>query len=256
MYIKRDGKRVRMPELSYLVRDMLNTEPPGGLILVTGTMAGGKSREIVAALHIAYQRLNGKGVQLFRPGKDSRMQVSRDRVEIRYPVEAVINAAELERKVQGDTKVVGIDEAHFLDAGIVELCRSFVTYGKVVVVGTLLFDFRGEDMPFMQGEDGRTVMDLLRIADQIVPQGVVNCNYVSPEGRTCNRLASQVQRYKVGNPANVLLASNASDRVHIVDDKQSEWLYAPVCTHHHFVPGSRDKHRNRTIPESASFRLS
>ena len=113
----------------------------GQIEVITGGMFSGKSEELVRRLRralIARQR-----VQVFKPVVDSRHAV--DRVVTRDQRElaacAVTSPAELEKKLQPDVQVVGIDEAQFFDAALVPLVMRLADRGVRVIVAGLDQDF-------------------------------------------------------------------------------------------------------------------
>jgi thymidine kinase len=58
-----------------------------------------------------------------------------------YPVDS---AAEIMRRARPDTDVIAIDEAQFLDAGVVEVATALASRGVRVILAGTDTDFRGE----------------------------------------------------------------------------------------------------------------
>ena len=114
----------------------------GWVEVICGSMFSGKSEELIRRLRraiIAKQR-----VQVFKPMIDSRSAeeiVSHS--DMRLPSISVASSAELMTKLDHRTEVVGVDEAQFFDAGIVEVCQRIADQGKRVIVAGLDKDFRG-----------------------------------------------------------------------------------------------------------------
>jgi thymidine kinase len=133
--------------------DINQTRPGLGWIeVIAGSMFSGKSEELIRRLRraqIARQR-----VQIFKPAFDNRF-ASSDIVshsEMRIQGVNVGSSAELLRLVNGDTEVVGIDEAQFFDKDLPDACTRLAGAGKRVVVAGLDTDYLGrpfEPMPIM-----------------------------------------------------------------------------------------------------------
>jgi thymidine kinase len=114
---------------------------PGQIEVIAGGMFSGKSEELVRRLRralIARQR-----VQVFKPAIDGRHAadrvVTRDQREV--AAKAVSSAAELEQRLDPDVQVVGIDEAQFFDAGLLDLVTRLADRGVRVVVAGLDQDY-------------------------------------------------------------------------------------------------------------------
>src|SRR6188474_516209 len=115
----------------------------GWIEVIAGSMFSGKSEELIRRLRraeIAKQR-----VQVFKPAIDDRYSAE-DVVSHsaqRIASERVHRASDILERVQRDTQVVGIDEAQFLDADLVEVCERLADSGIRVVVAGLDQDYRG-----------------------------------------------------------------------------------------------------------------
>ncbi len=83
-------------------------------------------------------------VQVFKHKLDARYSkedlVSHD--HIRVPSVPVRRAADILDRVRPGTQVVGIDEAHFFDARIVQVCQTLADRGLRVIVAGLDQDYR------------------------------------------------------------------------------------------------------------------
>lgn len=113
----------------------------GHIEVITGGMFSGKSEELVRRLRravIARQR-----VQVFKPKADTRhgpeRLVTRDNRELE--AFAVTGSDEMRRRLEADIQVVGIDEAQFFDAGLVDLVTELADGGVRVIVAGLDQDF-------------------------------------------------------------------------------------------------------------------
>ncbi|MBV8206843.1 MAG: thymidine kinase [Acidobacteria bacterium] len=131
----------------------------GWIEVVCGPMFSGKSEELIRRLRraeIARQR-----VQIFKPGIDQRY--SDDHIvshsELRIRSETVRDAAEVQSRLDLRTEVVGLDEAQFLGAEIVDLVVRLADMGKRIIVAGLDTDYLGR--PF------HPLPELLAVADEI-----------------------------------------------------------------------------------------
>ncbi len=115
----------------------------GWVEVICGSMFSGKSEELIRRLRraiIARQR-----VQIFKPTIDSRYSEAEivSHSEMRLPSISVASSAELMTKLDPRTEVIGVDEAQFFDAGIVDVCQRIADQGKRVIVAGLDKDYRG-----------------------------------------------------------------------------------------------------------------
>ncbi|HNU82026.1 MAG TPA: thymidine kinase, partial [Thermoanaerobaculia bacterium] len=99
-------------------------EGAGQIEVIAGGMFSGKSEELVRRVRralIARQR-----VQVFKPLVDDRHEadlvVTRDRREL--AALSVADSAALRAALSPDVQVVGVDEAQFFDAGLVDLAME------------------------------------------------------------------------------------------------------------------------------------
>ena len=118
---------------------------PGRIEVVCGSMFSGKTEELIRRIKravFARQR-----VEIFKPSIDTRYSeeevVSHDRNTIlSTPVDTSASILLL----ASDIDVVGIDEAQFLDSGLVDVCNELANRGVRVIVAGLDMDFKG--IPF------------------------------------------------------------------------------------------------------------
>lgn len=121
-------------------------------------MFSGKTEELIRRMKravFAKQR-----VEIFKPAIDTRYSdedvVSHDRNSIHCtPVDSSSSILLL----SSDIDVVGIDEAQFLDEGLVHVCNELANRGVRVIIAGLDMDFRG--VPF------GPMPDLCAIADEV-----------------------------------------------------------------------------------------
>jgi thymidine kinase len=115
----------------------------GWVEVICGCMFSGKTEELIRRLKRA--KIAEMGVQVFKPLVDTRYDeasiVSHDTTSVlATPVD---NSARI-LKLNEETRVVGIDEAQFFDAGITEVCEELALRGIRVVVAGLDMDYRGK----------------------------------------------------------------------------------------------------------------
>ena len=118
---------------------------PGRIEVVCGSMFSGKTEELIRRMKRA--KFAKQRVEIFKPALDTRYSdndvVSHDRNAIpSTPVETSSSILLL----SSDIEVVGIDEAQFLDMGVVYVCNELANRGVRVIVAGLDMDFRG--VPF------------------------------------------------------------------------------------------------------------
>ncbi len=183
----------------------------GSIEVVCGSMFSGKTDELIRRLvraTIAKQK-----VQVFKPAIDIRYAVEKvtSHAGSQYDAIPVENAAEIRKKLDADTTVVGIDEAQFFDAAVVDIAQELAARGVRVIVAGLDMDFRGEPfgpMPLILAEAER--VDKLHAICMV-----------------CGDEASRTQRLVNGKPAKY------DDPVVIVGASE---LYEARCRKHHEVP--------------------
>jgi thymidine kinase len=118
---------------------------PGWIEVIAGVMFAGKSEELIRRVRRAV--IARRRVQVFKSHLDSRYAglysvASHDGKEL--DATPVDSAAEIYRLARADTELVAVDEAQFLDAGIVALATSLAERGRRVILAGTDTDFRGE----------------------------------------------------------------------------------------------------------------
>ena len=118
---------------------------PGRIEVVCGSMFSGKTEELIRRLKratFAKQR-----VEIFKPSLDTIYSevdvVSHDQNAI--PSTPIDSSSSI-LLLAGDNDVIGIDEAQFLDEGLVDVCNQLANRGVRVIIAGLDMDFRG--VPF------------------------------------------------------------------------------------------------------------
>ncbi|WP_341226198.1 thymidine kinase [uncultured Arcticibacterium sp.] len=124
-------------------RGRSNDQKMGWVELICGSMFSGKTEELIRRLNRA--KIARQNVEIFKPGIDTRYDeediVSHNKNAIRST--PVNSAAEI-LLYTGNCDVVGIDEAQFLDKGVVEVVNKLANSGKRVIIAGLDMDSKGE----------------------------------------------------------------------------------------------------------------
>ena len=119
------------------------THRPGRIEVVCRSMFSGKTEELIRRMKRA--KFAKQKVEIFKPSLDTRYSdidvVSHDKHSIpSTPVDSSSTIALL----SSDIDVVGIDEAQFLDEGLVDVCNDLANRGVRVIVAGLDMDFKGK----------------------------------------------------------------------------------------------------------------
>lgn len=158
----------------------------GWIEVISGVMFSGKSEELLRRIRRAL--IARKKVQVFKSHLDDRYGgvfriSSHDGTEIEaHPVNTSTQIAE---GVRPSTEVVAIDEAQFLDDGVVVVANRLADRGVRVVAAGTDMDFRGE--PF------GPIPQLLAVAERV---DMLHAICVK-----CGDLATRNQRLIDGRPA-------------------------------------------------------
>jgi thymidine kinase len=158
----------------------------GWIEVICGVMFSGKSEELIRRVRRAI--IAKRSVQVFKSHLDERYAgIYRISSHDGRSVEAVPvdSAAQISRAVEPITQVIAIDEAQFLDEGIVPLATALAERGVRVIVAGTDTDFRGE--PF------GPMPELLAVAE-VVDKLHAICV-------VCGSPASRNQRLIEGSPA-------------------------------------------------------
>lgn len=115
----------------------------GRIEVICGSMFSGKTEELIRRLKRAM--FARQKVEIFKPAIDTRYSeddvVSHDQNSI--PSTPIDSSASI-LLLAGDNDVVGIDEAQFLDDGLVGVCNELARRGVRVIVAGLDMDFKGK----------------------------------------------------------------------------------------------------------------
>jgi len=158
----------------------------GWIEVICGVMFSGKSEELIRRVRRAI--IAKKRIQVFKSHLDERYagiyQVSSHDGRT-VNAEPVDTTEQIARLMLPDTQVVAIDEAQFLDSGIVDLVTSLANRGLRVIVAGTDTDFRGEPFGAMP-----QLLTVAEVVDKLHAICVV-----------CGNPASRNQRLIGGKPA-------------------------------------------------------
>lgn len=116
----------------------------GHIEVIAGVMFSGKSEELIRRVRRAV--IARKNVQVFKSHLDDRyvgLHSVTTHDGITVEAQPVDSSAEIARLVRGNTEVAAIDEAQFLDSGIVGVSTALADRGIRVVLAGTDTDFRG-----------------------------------------------------------------------------------------------------------------
>ena len=189
----------------------------GWVEVVTGVMFSGKSEELMRRVRRA--QIARRKVQMFKSRLDDRYGgpgaiTSHDGTAA--DAVPVSTSREVAERIDPDTDVVAIDEAQFLDQGLVAVANHLADQGRRVIVAGTDMDFRGR--PF------GPIPALLAIAEKIDKLHAICVR--------CGELASRNQRLIDGR------AAPAEGPTIQVGGSET---YEARCRRCHEVPSARDQ---------------
>ena len=116
---------------------------PGRIEVICGSMFSGKTEELIRRMKRA--KFAKQRVEIFKPAMDVRYSaedvVSHDQNTIpSTPIDTSSSILLLASNID----VVGIDEAQFLDHGLIDVCNQLANKGVRVIVAGLDMDFQGK----------------------------------------------------------------------------------------------------------------
>jgi thymidine kinase len=191
---------------------MFHGTKPGWIEVISGVMFAGKSEELIRRVRRSV--IARKRVQVFKSHLDDRYGgvftvTSHDGTLVE--AEPVQQAVEIAERVRPDTEVVAVDEAQFLDEGILRVANALAKRGVRVILAGTDSDFRGEGFGAMPA-----LMASAEIVDKLYAICVV-----------CGGPATRNQRLINGKPA-----PYESPTI-MVGGRES---YEARCRHCHQVP--------------------
>lgn len=148
----------------------------GWIEVICGSMFSGKTEELIRRIRraeYAHQK-----IQVFKPAIDNRYDEMHivSHSMMKAPSEIISGSAEILERLKPKTQVVAIDEAQFLDEGIVDVCNRMADMGKRVIVAGLDQDYTGK--PF------GPMPQLLAIAEYITKNLAICMKCGNPANRT------------------------------------------------------------------------
>jgi thymidine kinase len=158
----------------------------GWVEVIAGVMFSGKSEELIRRVRRAM--IARKRVQVFKSHLDARYSglyvvSSHDGRSVEaIPIDS---SSQLAQRLDPSAQVVGIDEAQFLDSGVVEVASDLALRGRRVIIAGTDTDFRGE--PFGPMPE---LMAVAEVVDKLHAICVI-----------CGGPASRNQRLLGGKPA-------------------------------------------------------
>lgn len=166
-----------------------NIHLKGSIEVICGSMFSGKTQELIRRLKLAM--IAKQKVQIFNSYLDTRYAkehiVSHDKLMLKAI--AVKTPSEIMEKVEDDTQVVGIDEAHFFDDSIVSVANKLADRGKRVIIAGLDMDWRGK--PFMQ-------MAKLMAVAEYVTKNLAICVVCGNPAHYSQKISKSDERIEVG----------------------------------------------------------
>jgi thymidine kinase len=124
---------------------MVHRTRPGWIEVITGVMFSGKSEELIRRVRRAV--IGRRRIQVFKSHLDDRyggVYAVRTHDGISVEAQPVDSAVQVMRAIDPRTEVVAVDEAQFLDEGIVDVATALADRGVRVIVAGTDMDFRGE----------------------------------------------------------------------------------------------------------------
>lgn len=133
----------------YLELNSINRRS-GWIEVICGSMFSGKTEELIRRLRRA--QIANLEVGIFKPAMDTRYAeqeiVSHNKSVI---PSTPVNSSQQILLLAQEVAVVGIDEAQFFDAGIVEVANELANSGKRVICAGLDMDYTGKPFGPMPG---------------------------------------------------------------------------------------------------------
>jgi thymidine kinase len=161
----------------------------GWIEVICGSMFSGKTEELIRRLRRA--RIAQQHVRIFKPAVDRRYD-ERDIVshsDQRIPSRVVSRAEEILEHTPMATQVVGIDEAQFFEADLLDVCRELARRGMRVIVAGLEQDYRAQ--PFQ-------TMALLLAEAEFITKNLAICVVCGNPALRNQRIAAREGRIVVG----------------------------------------------------------
>jgi len=154
----------------------------GWIEVICGPMFSGKSEELIRRLRRAM--IARKRVQVFKPSLDDRYSLDEivSHGEMRMKSEVISQTGEILSRLDWRTEVIGVDEANFMGAGLIEVAGKLADSGKQVIVAGLDTDYMGR--PFSP------IPELLALAESITKTLAICMRCGNPAKHTQRLVAS------------------------------------------------------------------
>ena len=161
----------------------------GTVTIICGCMFSGKTTELLRRL----SRYAPQSVLTLKHEIDRRYRADAVVAHAGESRPAVVIGSAYQglRHIAPDTKVVGLDEAHFFDMTLIEVAQSLAARGTDVILTSLDRDSWGRSFPVCE--------QLCRIADEYLPKYAVCATCGAVADRT-QRLTPIVDGQMVGGP--------------------------------------------------------
>ncbi len=160
----------------------------GRIEVICGSMFSGKTEELIRRLKRA--KFAKQQVEIFKPSIDTRYSdvdvVSHDQNTIQS---TPIDSSGSILLLAGENEVIGIDEAQFLDNGLVDVCNQLANRGIRVIIAGLDMDFKGK--PF------GPMPSLCAIADDVTKVHAI-CVKCGSQAYVSHRLVASDKRVLLG----------------------------------------------------------
>src|SRR5579864_317113 len=121
----------------------------GWIEVICGPMFSGKSEELIRRLRRSM--IARKRVQVFKPVIDTRY--SDDEIvshgDLRMKSEVVSSGIEILDRIDWRSEVIGVDEANFMGAPLIDVAQRLADSGKQVIIAGLDTDYMGRPFPPM-----------------------------------------------------------------------------------------------------------
>ena len=160
----------------------------GRIEVICGSMFSGKTEELIRRLKRA--KFAKQQVEIFKPSIDTRYSdvdvVSHDQNTIQS---TPIDSSGSILLLAGENEVIGIDEAQFLDNGLVDVCNQLANRGIRVIIAGLDMDFKGKPFGPMPA--------LCAIADDVTKVHAI-CVNCGSQAYVSHRLVASDKRVLLG----------------------------------------------------------
>ena len=160
----------------------------GRIEVICGSMFSGKTEELIRRLKRA--KFAKQQVEIFKPSIDTRYSdvdvVSHDQNTIQS---TPIDSSGSILLLAGENEVIGIDEAQFLDNGLVDVCNQLANRGIRVIIAGLDMDFKGKPFGPMPA--------LCAIADDVTKVHAI-CVKCGSQAYVSHRLVASDKRVLLG----------------------------------------------------------